>query len=198
MTLQSSGPISIANIVTEFGGVAPHSLNEYYRGGTYVPNISVNNNVPTSGTISLSNFYGASVTTPTTTVSFTMTCGVYSPGKGTSYNGYGTTTGTYGSMSPTSFRTYILSDFYYGPSPSGVGIYLYLLGDFNSVLVPSTLFNDIAIYSGSTFIVDLVQTSATFTATAGSGTVRSKGMWFWAGTSSAIPSSGTRTLNFTY
>lgn len=50
MALQSSGPISLANVQTEFGGSAPISISEYY-GVSYVP---------TSGTISLSNFYGAS------------------------------------------------------------------------------------------------------------------------------------------
>lgn len=57
MALQNSGAISIANIATEFGGSQPHSLNEYYRGGSFVTDN--NTNVPTSGQISLSNFYGA-------------------------------------------------------------------------------------------------------------------------------------------
>ncbi len=57
MALQSSGAISIANIATEFGGSQPHALNEYYRGGAHVT--SNNTNVPTSGTISMSNFYSA-------------------------------------------------------------------------------------------------------------------------------------------
>lgn len=56
MALQSSGAISIANIVTEFGGTAPHSLSEYYRGGGLTT--TNNTNVPTSGSISLGNFYG--------------------------------------------------------------------------------------------------------------------------------------------
>ena len=37
MTLQSSGAISIANLASEYGGSAPHSLNEYYKGGSLVP-----------------------------------------------------------------------------------------------------------------------------------------------------------------
>lgn len=44
---------------TEFGGTNPISLNEYYRGGGLVPDIPANSAVPTSGAISLSNFYGA-------------------------------------------------------------------------------------------------------------------------------------------
>ena len=57
MTLPSSGTITISQIVTEFGGDAPHSLSEYYRGGSYVT--ANNTDVPTSGAIALSDFYGA-------------------------------------------------------------------------------------------------------------------------------------------
>lgn len=57
MTLPASGPISLANIQTEFGGVSPIGLDEYYRGGAFVT--SNNTGVPTAGTISASNFYGA-------------------------------------------------------------------------------------------------------------------------------------------
>lgn len=57
MALQTSGPISNLDIQNEFGGSAPISLSEYYRGGPYTT--SNNTSVPTSGAISLSNFYGA-------------------------------------------------------------------------------------------------------------------------------------------
>lgn len=57
MTLQASGPISLADIQTEFGGSNPISMSEYYRGGAYVGSGAPN--VPTSGAISLSQFYGA-------------------------------------------------------------------------------------------------------------------------------------------
>lgn len=50
MALQSSGAISINDIVTEFGGTAPHSLSEYY---------GVASGIPTSGTIAVADFYGA-------------------------------------------------------------------------------------------------------------------------------------------
>lgn len=51
MALQSSGAISIGDIAGEFGGSTPHSLSEYY---------GVASGVPSSGTISISNFYGKS------------------------------------------------------------------------------------------------------------------------------------------
>tara|TARA_S200002703_G_scaffold128977_1_gene115895 strand:+ start:354 stop:1202 length:849 start_codon:yes stop_codon:yes gene_type:complete len=59
MALPSSGTLTIADIAGEFGGSAPHALSEYYRGGSLVPNVSQNNSVPTSGAISISDFYGA-------------------------------------------------------------------------------------------------------------------------------------------
>jgi hypothetical protein len=60
MTLPASGTITLAQIQTEFGGTNPIGLNEYYRGGIYVINgLAQNANIPTSGVISLSNFYGA-------------------------------------------------------------------------------------------------------------------------------------------
>jgi hypothetical protein len=59
MALPSSGSLSFVSLVNEFGGSGSVGLSEYYRGGAFVPNISVNNNIPTSGTISLSNFYNS-------------------------------------------------------------------------------------------------------------------------------------------
>jgi hypothetical protein len=49
MVIPSSGALSFDNVQTEFGGSNPISLTEYY---------GLENGVPTSGTISLSNFRG--------------------------------------------------------------------------------------------------------------------------------------------
>lgn len=57
MALPSSGVIRLTDIQTEFGGSNPIGLDEYYRNGSYVS--SNNTNVPTSGAISLSNFYNS-------------------------------------------------------------------------------------------------------------------------------------------
>ena len=57
MTLPASGIIKLSDIQAEFGGANPIGLSEYYRGGAYVT--SNNTSVPTSGAISLTNFYGA-------------------------------------------------------------------------------------------------------------------------------------------
>lgn len=51
MVLQSSGAISLYDIQTEFGGSTPISMSEYYGAAS---------GIPSSGTISFSNFYGKS------------------------------------------------------------------------------------------------------------------------------------------
>jgi len=72
MALQGSGQISLANLQTEFGGSNPISLSEYYRNGAYVT--SNNTGVPTSGVISLSQFYGT-----TAQFSFTISSNYSTP-----------------------------------------------------------------------------------------------------------------------
>ena len=49
--MQSSGRITLKDIKNEFGGVAPHKLTEYY---------GVASGIPTSGEITIQDFYGAS------------------------------------------------------------------------------------------------------------------------------------------
>lgn len=65
MALQTSGAISLAQVQAEFGGSHPISMSEYYQGGAYVPTTvsfgkdsSINSNIPESGVIRMSNFYG--------------------------------------------------------------------------------------------------------------------------------------------
>jgi len=59
MAVKGSGALSITtDIVGEFGGVAPHSLSEYYGGGTYVP-AGANPGISTSGAINFGSHYGA-------------------------------------------------------------------------------------------------------------------------------------------
>lgn len=61
MTLPASGPISIDDIVTEFGGTSPDHIEEYYRGGGLVT--ENNTNVPECATadcpINFEQFYNA-------------------------------------------------------------------------------------------------------------------------------------------
>ncbi len=64
MTIVSSGQITMNDIVAEFGGSGQHGLQEYYRGGSFVANNSLNTSVPTSGQITIQDFYGAQKYTP--------------------------------------------------------------------------------------------------------------------------------------
>jgi hypothetical protein len=66
MALQTDGPISLRDIQQEFGGAAPTQLREYYKGGQYVLLTDYAPNVPTSGPISITDFYGAKRTSLTT------------------------------------------------------------------------------------------------------------------------------------
>ena len=63
MAIVSSGAVSLSDIATEFGGTQPHSMSEYYSGGSNVPSGTQNASsvtIPTSGQISLaSSFYGS-------------------------------------------------------------------------------------------------------------------------------------------
>ena len=62
MALSSTGAIAFSDIRTEFLGSSNTNtlaFSQLYRGGGIVPNASANTNIPISGPIVLSNFYGA-------------------------------------------------------------------------------------------------------------------------------------------
>ena len=86
MALPTSGTLTLADIQTEFGGSNPIGLSEYYAGGSYVPagTSGTNGAVPSSGTISISDFYGTSAALDVQTV----TIGLYTS-KGGAWYGYG-------------------------------------------------------------------------------------------------------------
>jgi hypothetical protein len=79
MALPASGPLAFTNIQTEFGGTNPIGLNEYYRGGPFVPVSSTTTTIPSSGTIAANNFYGTAnrVDVPLTIGSPTYNYDVY-------------------------------------------------------------------------------------------------------------------------
>jgi len=66
MTLPSSGQLSLSMIKAEFSGV--NAFSGYYKGGGYVPNTAANANIPTSGLMRISNFYGGSADTTVITL----------------------------------------------------------------------------------------------------------------------------------
>ena len=59
MPLQSSGSISLSQIASEFGDSQPHSLSEFYAGGSAGVTSGGAPNVPSSGEISFDDFYDA-------------------------------------------------------------------------------------------------------------------------------------------
>ena len=84
MPLPSSGPLTLTDIQTEFGGSNPIGLNEYYAGGGLVPSGTTGTfgAVPSSGQISIQNFYGTSntlisITNQTITGSATSSAGAW-------------------------------------------------------------------------------------------------------------------------
>jgi hypothetical protein len=76
MVLQSTGAISFANIQVEFGGANPISLNEYYLNGAYTTGTGAAG-IPTSGAISLNNFYGKSKVIVPAGPAIPVTTGLY-------------------------------------------------------------------------------------------------------------------------
>lgn len=104
MALQSSGAISLAQIQTEWGGSNPISLSEYYLGS--LPTGRTNyGSIPSSGQISMSNFYGTNAALGTWTS--TLTVGSFSIFKSTGY-GYssGLVNASAGSMTDDTIDTY--------------------------------------------------------------------------------------------
>ena len=66
MAIPASGPVTLAALQAEYGGTDPISLNEYYRGGAYVPIGTGTATIPSSGEITLDNFRGTSKTATVT------------------------------------------------------------------------------------------------------------------------------------
>lgn len=91
-TFKSSGSVSISELQSFFGTSAG-SLSSYYRGGGIVPNVSQNNAIPTSGAISLSNFYGATNSAPQERIAVSVNIIPY---RASNFWGYWTNVGTVG------------------------------------------------------------------------------------------------------
>ncbi len=102
MTLPSSGPLSLQDIATEFGQSHPIPLSAYYAGGGIVTSGATGTNgaVPSSGAISIFNFYGVSAVIETQRI----TVGNYNDG--VSNNLWGYDGGVTGSIAPGSSTIY--------------------------------------------------------------------------------------------
>ena len=66
MAIPSTGSLSLDDIQTEFGGTNPISLSEYYAGGGLVQSGATGDSgaIPTSGQISIGQFYGSTARVP--------------------------------------------------------------------------------------------------------------------------------------
>ena len=62
MAMPTSGAISLSQFRTTFGGTAPDSVSEYYRGGSHVADNAINTAIPQSGVASFSDYYGGAGT----------------------------------------------------------------------------------------------------------------------------------------
>lgn len=54
----TSGAITFQGVANFYGRTQPYKFSQLYKGGGTVPNIALNANIPTSGAIKVSNFYG--------------------------------------------------------------------------------------------------------------------------------------------
>ena len=92
MAIPASGQVTLSDLQVEYGGTDPISINEYYRGGAYVPIGTGTATIPASGAITLDNFRG---TSKTATVTYNIIGGGGGGGYGRS-NGGESERGTYG------------------------------------------------------------------------------------------------------
>ena len=168
MAVTSSAPISITDLVTEFGGSTPHALTEYYRGGSLVPDTATNSSVPASGAISLTDFFGAADTvTWTTVVTVAVVSGIF------------TQSGFFGSNGSLSDSTV---DFLSGtPTVSRI--------EFASLGTTPVFFKING--SGNSAWTTIQIGSLTLNRT--DATSFSDGLWSWTGQSNPFGSNGTET-----
>lgn len=207
MTLPSSGTITLLDLQNEFGGSNPIGLSEYYRGGAYVPNTSTNSGVPTSGTISLSDFYGAAalsnfsttVTTGSGTLQQTFThltnTSQYSVSITTStITGYGYDGGAdfyshspnFGSIATATYsdagsNSRTITSTYYASNN-----YVYFTLSGSSIPNTDTTFKGLIIAGGT----ELVRTSATYYSNTPSGA----STWRWSTSTNGFSTSGTHSF----
>ena len=130
MAVKSSGSLSLnTDIAGEFGGSTPHSLSEYKRGGSLVPNVTANNSIPTTNSnIQFSDFYGAVDVVP---VIYEIIGGGGEGAGGYTGTGNGAAGGTssIASISGTSFTTVTAAGGAGGTQPAPPGWNNYRVGE---------------------------------------------------------------------
>jgi len=178
------------SIVTEYGGSTPHSLSEYYSGGSNVPAGTADgdgNVIPTSGTISMSDFFDTTKVTEVHSSAFTT---YVSDGQYLDESGVWATSGTLATSGANSMVTDDITS-WNGRSD----VFVYRLLNLNSILYlglkssgSSTFVNEstadggfdtLNIYLGQTnnsgsADLSLARTSAGFSSTTNAGD------WSWS------------------
>lgn len=196
MTIVSSGAISINSLVGEYGGSAPHSMNEYYRGGSLVPNHSNTTNIPTSGTIQLDDFYGTSATSPSDN-QFTITCGSYAvPGGkfGDTQNGYNSNAGSITDATftnPAGTTTFTVFNMFHTVTTLSTSAEFAIIGNYNTQTLASAIgYSHTVTFSiGSTAITtDPAQASGVY------NSVNNATFWQALGAPGTMPTSGSATF----
>jgi hypothetical protein len=187
MPTPSSGQISFQNLKDTFGTGNPVSYSQLYKGGTYVPNITPNNSVPTSNTIAINNFYS---TWGKKTLSFTMSVGTVS-GKGKKGSLFGFGAG-FGSISSNTFLTpggpIVIQGLYYSTGNAKWHLSLSHIGS-----APADTDLSFRQVSVSGYSINGVRASRTNTSVIGTSR-----QWAWSVVDTAHPTSGTVTCNIQY
>jgi hypothetical protein len=187
MPTPSSGQISFQNLKDTFGTGNPVSYSQLYRGGTYVPSITPDNSIPTSGTISIDQFYS---TWGRKTLSFTMTVG-NSTGKGPKGSLFGFGPG-FGSISNNAILTpsgvMFIQSLYYSTGNAKWHLSLSHTGS-----APAD--SDLSFIQTSVSGYNINGLRAARTNTSVAGTTR---QWAWAAGNTEHPTSGTVTCTIQY
>ena len=186
MPIAPSGIISLGtaagtnrSISAEFGGSTPHSMSEYYSGGSNVPSGSADsdgNVIPTSGTIKFSDFHGTpfpQLVHSSTVVTF------YQASQYFSVSGYNTSSGSMSNSTISSFNgksnVPITQLQRFGPAGSEK---LTFTVNKNNETISNAGFTSIKIYmnqsSAGTVTITRNRTAATYTFNNGNAT------WTWS------------------
>lgn len=179
MPTQSSGPISFADINSALGTGTPLSFNQLYRGGPFVPDITPNSDIPTSGEINMQEMYD---TWGIKTKSFTVTVGTHNSGKkkGALF-GFGT---GFGSISNGTFLTYngtmTITGLYYSTTDQA---WFLTISSTSSPADNNSTFVNVSV---SGYSIGGVRGSATNTQVVGNSRE-----WEWSVLSTSHPTSGT-------
>jgi hypothetical protein len=185
MPTPSSGPISFANLRDTFG-VSPTPINQLYRAGSNVPDITNNDAIPTSGLVSLNEYYS---TWGNKTLTFTVTVGSLSGGKKGTLYGFGQ---GFGSINSNSFLTpngiITIDGLYYS---TGNGKWHLQLGHSGSA--PADTDSSFKQVSVTGYTINGVRSAKTNTNTTGNSR-----QWAWHVTDTAHPTSGTITCSIQY